>query len=356
MKKFNSTSREMQDNFFACRGWRRKKCPHCFGEYYTKRDLPHCGSYLCAGSYSFLSFPSPKAQLDMAACVRRLQTSFIGHGYQLHRPIAVVRNNERTLFASTAGQIYDDLIYGQISESSSKWHLVVQPVIRLQEIDLISSIDGISSSFIHSATECWNTTQGNHLETFDRWLDFFSALGLHAGGFCLKIERDTNNWAGRTITSEMLRVHYGGLEVGVANFFFDISQPNGSLATLSDVGVGLERLIWAVNKSPMYLDSIGPPPCVRMHTRVVLHAIRTATLMAGSGVVPGHRNHGSKLRAMIRLVTEEAHHLNLYELVSHYYRQWSTFADYLSVPQEQVYLIIWGEINRELSLGADRNQ
>jgi hypothetical protein len=75
--------------------------------------------------------------------------------------------------------------------------------------------------------------------------------------------------------------------------------------------------------------------------------------MAGSGVVPDHKNQGSKLRAMIGLVTEEAQHLNLYELVHYYHRQWTSFVD-LPVSREQTYSTIWSEINRGLNLKTNR--
>lgn len=356
MKKLNYAFPVMRDELFACRGWQRKRCPHCSGDYYAKRGQSHCNSYACSGGYTFLSVPSPKRQLDLGACVSALTAFFNGRGYKSHQPIAVVRKEERTLFASTAGQIYDHDIYGEVTEESVKRHLVVQPVIRLQELESIPLTDGIASSFVHGATECWGVAFKDHLETFDQWLDFFSELGLYVGNLCLKVEQDGNDWAGRIVTSEMLRIHYGGLEVGVANFFFDIPQPACRVATLSDVGIGLERLVWAINKSLKYLDSIGPFPYVRINKREVLHAIRTATLMVGSGVVPSHRNHGSKLRAMTKIVAGGAYALNLYELVGYYYRQWSTLTGDLSVTQDQVYSIILGEVNRELGFRTDMTQ
>ena len=122
---------------------------------------------------------------------------------------------------------------------------------------------------------------------------------------------------------------------------------------MGDIGVGLERLVWAINKSPAYFDGIGPLSSVIIHKRAVLDAIRTATLMAGSGVVPDHKNQGSKLRAMIRLIVKEVQHLNLYELVLYYYRQWASFVN-LPISREQTYSIIWREINRELNLETNR--
>jgi hypothetical protein len=353
MKESDSAIVAARDDFFARRNWQRKQCPLCLEEYYTKRDLPHCGSYRCAGGYPFLNIPAPKAYLELGACVENFRAFFPTQGYRLHPPVAIVRSEERTLFASTAGQIFDDLIYGQSPQRGPQQCAVTQPVIRLQGIGLVASLDGISTSFVHAATEYWNATVEEHFNSLDQWLDFFSSLGLHVGGLCLKLKRADNDWAGRTVTSEMLKINYDGLEVGVANLFFNIPQQSGDIATLSDIGVGLERFVWAVNKSPTYFDGIGPLSSVTIHKRVSLDAIRTATLMAGSGVVPDHKNQGSKLRAMIGLVTEEAQHLNLYELVHYYHRQWTSFVD-LPVSREQTYSTIWSEINRGLNLKTNR--
>lgn len=342
-----------RDEFFARRSWQRKQCPFCQESYYTKRGLPHCGSYWCSGGYTFTTIPAPKFYLEFGTCIARLREFFKEHGYPVQSPIAVVRNNERTLFASTAGQVYDDLIYGTVVESEPCQCVVLQPVIRLQSIGLVSSMEGISTSFVCAATEKWHASADEHYGVFDYWLDFFSSLGLHVGGFCLKTKQADNDWAGRTVTSEMIKINYSGLEIGVANFFLNIPQTNNTVATLSDIGVGVERLVWAINKSPSYFDSIGPLSCVIMLERVTLDAIRTATLMAASGVVPNHKNQGSKLRAMIGFVVDYAQHVNFYELVQYYYGQWVSLID-LPVLREHTYSVIWQEINRALNLKTNQ--
>ncbi len=353
MKELYSVIIAARNDFFASRNWQLKRCPVCFEEYYTKRDLPHCGSYSCANSYQFLNIPAPRLYLELKECAEIFRKFFPAQGYQLETPIAIIRNDERTLFASTAGQIYDDLIYGKSLKDDQQQCSMLQPVIRLQGIDFVDTIDGASTSFIHSATECWNATIKDHFNTLDHWLNLFSNLGLYVSGLCLKVKRADNDWTGRIVTSEMIKINYGGLEIGVANFFFNIPQPFNTVATLSDIGVGFERLIWAINKSPSYFDSIGPLSCVIIHKRVTLDAIRTATLMAGSDVVPNHKNQGSKLRTMIRLIMEEAQCLNLYELVRYYHKQWSSFTD-LIVSQEHTYSVIWREVNRDFNLEANR--
>lgn len=341
------------EDFFTHRGWQRKQCPTCLEDYYTKRDLPNCGSYRCAGDYTFLDIPAPKSYLEFGACLKGLREFFNAQGYPTKSPIEIIRRGERTLFASTAGQVYDKLIYEKTNRNETTSCIILQPVIRLQGISLVGSIEGISTSFVHAATEFWNANSEEHFHAFDRWLDFFSILGLHVGGFCLKTKRANNEWSGNIVISEMLKVNYSGLEIGVANLFLNIPQTGETIATLSDIGVGVERLMWAINKSLSYFDGIGPLSHVIITDRVTLDAIRTATLMAASGVVPTHKNHGSKLRAMIGLMASSAQRINLYELVRYYYRQWASLIA-LSQSRERTYAIIQREIDRNANLVLNR--
>lgn len=338
-----------ENEFFSRRGWKLKQCPFCNRGYYTKRDLPSCGSYNCSGGYLFLNHPSPKAYLRFNECADRLRTFFSAAKFQLSSPIAIPRKDERTLFASTAGQIYDDLIYGRNLCDYARRCATLQPVIRLQDVELIPSLDGVSTSFVHSATESWNIQPDEHFNTLDKWFDFFSANGLYVGNICLRKWRENNNWSAHTVTSETLDINYAGLEIGIANFFFNIPQLSGAKALMSDIGVGFERLVWAINKSPSYFDGIGPLSDILSHKREGLDALRTATLIAAFGITPDHKNHGSKLRAMIGIAAKESKNSNLYELVRYYYRQWASFIA-LPLSHEQTYLTIWHEINRSLNL------
>ncbi|MFH1049235.1 MAG: hypothetical protein V1732_06265 [Patescibacteria group bacterium] len=344
---------KVKEDFFVSRGWQRKKCPLCLEDYYTKNDLPNCGSYRCSDGYKFLDIPAPKSYLEFDTCAMRLREFFIAKNYNLRLPIGVIRKDERTLFASTAGQIYDDLVYGKTIQSEPSMYIILQPVIRLQGIKIVGLIDGNSTSFVHAATEGWNIHMEDHLKTLDHWLDFFSNLGLHAGGLCLKTKRAENDWSGTKVISEMLKINYGGLEIGVANFFPDIPQPNGKNATLSDIGVGLERLIWGVNKSPLYFDGIGPLFYSIAIDRIILDALRTATLMVASGIIPEYKSHNSKLRLMIESIADLAYKINLYELVKYYHNQWNSLIS-LNRSQEQTYEIIRQRIDRSINLKINR--
>ncbi len=338
--------RTAQEAFFASRSWQSKRCPVCSHEYYTKGKGENCGSYDCVRGYAFQELPPPKAFMELAACIDELSRFFGERGLLVSDPIAMVRNRERTLFASTGGQIYDDLVYSRKYATTTETRFVAQPVIRLQERRSVGLTEGFSTSFIHAATECWNADANIHVTMLDAWLSAFSALGFYAGGLCLMPDQLNNDWAGLSVPAESIRINYRGLEIGIANFFL-VPLSDGSHAVLSDIGVGAERLSWAINKSGSYFDAIGP--LVSLENSISLDAIRTAVLMVGSGVRPDVKGHGSKLRAILMEAPGIESRVNLFELVRYYYVQWRKFIP-LSRDLGQVYGEILREANRNASI------
>lgn len=338
-----------ENSFLNDRKWQRWQCHRCSAFYYAKKEVPNCGSHSCENGYRFLSIPASKKHYEYAEVVKLLGDSFARKGYVLHPPIPLVRQNERTLFASTAGQIYDRRIYGGIIESEPANCFVAQPVIRLQNINSVATAEGFLTSFVHIATECWNPTLGHHFSTFDIWLDAISQVDLYMGAFCLKIASAINDWAGKKVQARSLKINYLGLEIGIANYFFGPLLTGGNLGTLSDIGLGVERLIWAINKTTSCLDEISPVRYGIITPKAVLDGIRTATLMVGSGVHPEHKNHGSKLRMVLRPIYQYTPAFDLYELVRFYYQQWSEFLQ-LPISENQTYKTLRRELDRNRNL------
>jgi hypothetical protein len=333
--------------FFAERRWTLKHCPICAKEFYSKSNSRNCGSNRCVTAHEFVALPSPKHLLELDTCAMRVREFYDERGFLKHEPFRIVRVGERTLFASTAGQIYDELIYGSSSQVCRDTQYVIQPVVRLQERESIPTSDGISTAFVHCGLESWNASPEDHFHNLDSLLDLLSNLGIYVGHLCLQIDGDDNDWSGMTVPAAMIRMNYAGLELGVANFFYSILQSTG-LATLSDVGVGLERIVWAANKTVSYFDSIGPPSAIGKHKRTTLDAMRTATLVSAAGVRPGNKNHESKLRSLVQDFADSALSLNLFELVRYYYDQWTSFMK-LREPFDTVYTTLWSEVCRHLN-------
>ncbi len=340
---------EAAEKFLINKMWARLTCPQCNKDYYTKNKQPllSCGSYKCMGGYLFLNDAKPKRLKSERFLIEIIKKYLSTHNTKQVSPIRIVRNKERTLFASAAGQVFDDFIYEKkIGDNSNCF--VIQPVLRTQSIKSIAAIDGFSSSFVNIASVEWLSSHEKYLQLLDNLLLIISALGLYVGSLTLKIAKDTNDWQGKEVKAYSLKINYKGLEIGIANLFYDIQVKSGNVI-LSDVGIGLERLLWAVNKHPAYFDSFSPLHYSVHVPRENLDAIRTAVLMVGSGVAPGHREHGQKLRSILEPLHLIGYNLDWFELVNYFHQWWSKYL-LLERSNLECYRIIKAELDRYRNL------
>jgi len=314
-----------RDDYLLSRAWEIRECPKCSKSYFAKKDFDNCGSYECSGGYNFLDIPAPRDFLTLQPCQENFLSHFEKSGYNIAIPLGIVRTNERTLFVSAAGQVFDDLIYGKTDKPTEEICFVIQPVIRLQGEGLVGEVEGFSTAFLNAATEQWNTDAKQHFTALDYWLDFFSSQEFYVGNLCLRYSSSENDWNGKNIFSEMLKINYGGLEIGIANYFSGIELNNNQFATMSDISIGLERFLWARNKTASYFDAIGPLTYAITKDIILIDTLRTLTLMSGAGVIPGHKNHGYKFRLLANKIANPFHKIPISELVEFYYKQWSDF-------------------------------
>lgn len=311
------------DKYLSDRNWEKRCCPQCKETYYTKKCIKNCGSYTCNQGITFINQGSPRYTIELIWLINQMNHYFCEHGYENSLPIDIVRNDERTLFASAAGQVFDKSIYeGHPPNNNNVF--IVQPVVRLQKIDLVGAVGGVATSFVNVATESWHASPEDHVTALDAWLDFFSANMFYAGNLCLKRSQKIENWNGITVYAHSLKINYYGLEIAIANFFDSIPQQDGETA-MSDISLGAERLVWAINKSESYFDAIGPVYDALRQRDVVMDTIRTLTLMASAGVVPGHKKHGYRLRLVSRHATSAMRDIAVQELIDYYYDQWMVF-------------------------------
>ncbi|MEM2661610.1 MAG: hypothetical protein QXS74_09855 [Nitrososphaeria archaeon] len=350
MRNVREAYASVQKEYFEAHGWSLETCPKCNSVYFSKRTLNTCGSYECENDYTFLKLGARRKFFELEECYKNFIDFFRLTGYEVERPIDIVRKGERTLFASVAGQVFDDAIYkGEPVSSPSV--VCAQPVIRLQSHSLVGKVEGYSTSFLNISTDIWNSTPNQHFETLDRWLDFLSTQGLYVGNISLKPNYEDNDWGAFHVHSETVRLNYGGLELGIANFFIDIPQPNGRIATMSDISFGLERLVWGINKSQSYFDAIGPLIYTLYNPDKItlMDSIRTMTLMAASGVTPAHYDHGGKFRLLAKKIAKSFGLAPYKELSEYYYNQWSKFIN-LKYDSNVCENMIMREIERNLNV------
>src|SRR5436190_948612 len=111
----------------AGHGWMALDCPRCGRQYFGKRSSSTCGAWRCEGGYGFLHLSSPRKFLDVALASDLLRTFLAATAYPTTDPVPIVRNRERTIFASTAGHVFDPFIYGESAAPRSSAS-ILQPV------------------------------------------------------------------------------------------------------------------------------------------------------------------------------------------------------------------------------------
>lgn len=339
--------------YFDTHGWEDNVCPFCGLLYYSKNSTKNCGSYNCNQGYTFFKIGSRRTFFELEEIRKYSQDFFQKFGYEIASPIDIVRINERTLFASAAGQTFDDAIQRKQSPKQTM-AFSSQPVIRLQGEALVGKIEGYSTSFINLATDKWNPTPTEHFISLDNWLDFISERGIFAGNLSLKTKSEENDWGVGRIHSETVRFNYRGLELGIANLFSNIPFESQKV-TMSDISFGLERLVWSVNKSESYFDTIGPLIYV-LHDRnciPLLDSVRTMALMSGMGVTPAHYDQGGKFRILAKKAAVYFGFAPYDELSKYYHDQWSNFIS-LKIDSNTSANIMKNEIERNANVELAR--
>lgn len=312
-----------ENSFLSSKNWCKNTCGVCHNLYYAKTPGSNCNSYTCAGAYVFLEDPKPRRFWGIKTGIEKMRFEMNQKKYPIHPPLSIIRHKERTLFISTGGQLYDPYVYAKKTTSVKEKWAIIQPVIRLQGVPLIGKTDGFSTSFVHASIERWGANFEEYLETLDEMIDIISNFGIHASHLTLKIKEEINNWMGLRVPAFSFKINYRGLEIGIANYFYDFGSDR-THNSFCDVGVGLERLLWARNKTSYYFDSIGPAS-LSLHNYVkTADSIRTSTLILASGFNNEFSKHKSKLNTLVSRIPDN---IDLCSYVNYYISQWSLLTE-----------------------------
>lgn len=339
-------------DYFIGHGWEERNCGQCDSKYLVKprNETKTCGRTDCS-NLDFLDRPKRKRFLTTADFVSQFQKIFSGLDYEKAEPVSIVNKTGSTLFAGTAGQIFDRVIFEE-EKIDTKPKFVAQPVIRLQGRPFVGEKTGFSTSFVNIAIEQLNPTIEEHIKHLDDWLNFTSQTGLFMGEMTVRIVKDSPDWGGHNLDAITVKMYYGGLEIGVANWFVGIPQNSREPLRMSDISFGLERMVWVANKSKSYYDAIGPLNYSIKDDQRLMDSYRTAVLMSLAGVKPDIRDRSSKLRALIKDISDPGQEIDR-DLIIFYANWWKEFASF-EVPVESVFQVIIKERNRNINLGIKK--
>lgn len=335
-------------NYFTEHGWEERTCSHCESQFLVKprNETTACGRADCS-NLDFLDRPKRKRFLSSSDFTSQFENFFSNQGYEKAEPVDIVNSIGSTLFAGTAGQIFDRIIFNE-EEFDTKPRFVAQPVIRLQGRSLVGEKPGFSTSFVNVAIEQLNPTIEDHLKHMDDWFNFTSKTGLFMGEMTIRIVKDAPEWGDHNLDAITVKTYYGGLEIGVMNWFVGIPQNSRQPLRMSDISFGLERMIWVANKSKSYYDAIGPLSYSIKDDQKLMDAYRTAVLMTLAGVIPDIKDRSSKLRALIKSISEPGKEIDR-DLILFYTHWWKNYASF-EVPVEGVMQVITKERNRNVNV------
>lgn len=216
---------------------------------------------------------------------------------------------------------------------------ITQPCLRVNAIEKVGVKDGYSTSFVNICTEQLNASGEEHLQHLENWFNFLSKNGLYIGH--LRLVEDHSWEGGKDLEGNSLLIYYSDLQIGDAVF---VRSKTGGL-TISDIGFGLERLCWAVNKTDSYYESIGPYYELKKNGILSLDLLRSLSLMTLNGVEPSNHNEGYRFKQFIKRYAENSSEINPSYLINFYSDFWKKFTP--TALSKDVDGIVRGELHKQ---------
>lgn len=307
--------------FFLDRGWHMRTCTSCGSQFFSKLpDASTCDWRECSslkytnqeGEYIRSRNPR-KCMLSMGEVqnkiVERLADLLGPDTSVLIQPLNIANKHGSTDAAIAGVQIFDkDFIHANAIVDVRRICAVVSQASVRNYSDHVNLEAASSSAFINLCIERCLTTLNEHLESIDHMLTALSKVGISANDITIRYREKVRDWGNGSFTARELFFIHKGLELGDAMFAW-MPTKSGNSITISDVGFGLERIVFALNDTRYYYDNLVPPLSNFDQFRTgdslyVIDDIRTAVLMIMNGIKPGARGVNSRLRRHIKTIAK----------------------------------------------------
>ena len=296
----------LQDRLLP-RQWEERECVCCARIFYAKAIVNMtrtCGRGKCSQQQkdSFLNLPRKRIPLSIESIGQIISSSLKEGGYIRNDSVSIARTYGNTDLIGAGVQIFEPVLFGRDLPCFEKKY-VFQPVVRMQNVTTGGLVNGSSSAFVNVCTEQLGATPVQHVEYVNTWLSVLSACGIHMNFVTLSTRISSEDWGNGMFEQLELFFVYDGLELGDASYA-EIPTKNNGYVRVSDIGFGLERLVWAVNKTTAFFESLRPLVVGRMWGDVVHDTLRTAALFTVCGVQSSTESPGSHLRRVCKILVE----------------------------------------------------
>lgn len=306
--------------------------------YYEKKKCPIPGISLSKGTFRTLGKPR---DVSLRVLLKETTGFFSSGGYTTLNAIPVVNTIEEPLFIGAGLQTVLNGLSNNPASIGTQARFLAQPSLRVGAIEKVGKVEGYSSSFVNICTEQVGASLRDHINHLDKWFGLLSKQGIYLG-HCKLVEDP--EWTGGTFSGKSLLLYYGDLQIGDAVYAKGVIPGMGEVS-ISDIGLGLERVAWALNKTPKYYDVIGPFAEVRTKGVIAMDMVRSMTLMSLSGVEPSPKAQGYRFRQFVKRYIENSKENNPVSNIDTYSAFWSPL--FTSVRQQEAARNqIVGEIHR----------
>lgn len=317
---------QVVSEFMTGKGWQQNVCESCGKTFFSKpsneMQISNCGWHRCnKEQYAFRTYAKRKRMLTPAQINARMAEYFRSVGFDLAAPRNIANFDGQTDLVIAGVQMFDDIIHRNQKIRTDKV-FVAQPCVRMQFQPHVKSQEGTSTSFVNVCTEKMGAGFSEHLESVDHWCTILSKLGLHMNNFTIIMRRSTNDWGTGKFSSLELFFSYGGLELGDAAYLV-IPQTNRSAIPISDIGFGLERIAWAVNKTHSYFDALMP--WTATGAREMFDSCRTIALLVLCGVQAANKGPGLQFRRFAKVLGDKYYGMDVYSILAYYFDYWTQF-------------------------------
>lgn len=312
--------------FMVEKEWQEHSCSACsrtfFSKPSTKMDVSVCGWHKCdKGEYLFRTYSKRKRMLTPAQINSRMSEYFRLAGFDTATPMNIANFEGQTDLVIAGVQMFDDIIHHNQKIRNDKV-FVAQPCVRMQFQPHVESQEGTSTSFVNVCTEKMGAEFSEHLQSIDHWCTILSKLGLHMNDFIVVMRTSVNDWGTGKFSALELFFSYGGLELGDAAHLL-IPQTDRSAIAISDIGFGLERIAWAINKTDSYFDTLMP--WTTAGAREMFDSCRTIALLVLCGVQAANKGPGLQFRRFAKVLSEKYCGADMDSILAHYFDYWAQF-------------------------------
>lgn len=284
-------------------------------------------------------FHPPRHTPSWPELLDRIEAGFEAAGVRKTPPLPL-RWGRDTDFTISAIQAFDPYVKDRQPYVYREGYLP-QPVVRFTgKRNATGALeDGFLTAFVNVSHIQRIGGVGDHAAILNGWISVLSRLGLHARH--LTIAGQMAPWERGPVKGITLHIDHAGLAIGDIVLIWNAADPT---YLVTDLGSGLERLRWAITRHDWQqlvhglLAGAGPRE---------LDAIRTATLIVASGILPSSQGRGSALRRLLRSAPTVASTLGVSRVVRQAHQYWNLVAPTLAP---------WHEVTTQIEIELDRTR